>query len=82
MMTGLVHRTDAEGMLMSKILFDAGLFAVYSNNDKRVTQFLLPLTVSDGEVTEAVEIYAGALEKLATPEYQALAKALAPDSAA
>lgn len=82
MMTGLVHRTDAEGMLMSKILFDAGLFAVYSNNDKRVTQFLLPLTVSDGEVAEAVEIYEGALKKLSTPEYQALAKALAPDSAA
>lgn len=82
MMTGLVHRTEAEGMLMSKILFDSGLFAVYSNNDRRVTQFLLPLTVSDDEVAEAVTIFAEALEKLASPEYQALAKALAPDSAA
>lgn len=82
MMLGLVHRTEAEGMLMSKILFDAGLFAVYSNNDRRVTQFLLPLTASDGEVAKAIETYSEALKKLAAPEYQALAKALAPHSAA
>ncbi|RIK10997.1 MAG: aspartate aminotransferase family protein [Acidobacteria bacterium] len=82
MMLGLVHRTDAEGVLMSKILFDSGIFAVYSNNDKRVTQFLLPLTVTDSEVESAIEIYAGALERLATPQYQTLAKALAPESVA
>lgn len=77
MMTGLVHKTEAHGMLMSKILFDNGLFAVYSNNDRRVTQFLLPLTVSDEDAKVACEIYARSLEQLASPQYEALAAALA-----
>lgn len=76
MMIGLVHRTEGEGMLMSKVLFDLGVFAVYSNNDRRVTQFLLPLTITDDEISEAVAAYSEALERITTPEYQALATAL------
>lgn len=82
MMLGLVHRSEADGMLMSKILFDSGLFAVYSNNDRRVTQFLLPLTISDEDVDVAITTYSNALEKLQSPEYQALAAALAPQATA
>ncbi len=37
-------------------LFQAGVFAVYANNDPRVLQFLPPLVVDDGEADEIIAI--------------------------
>jgi acetylornithine/succinyldiaminopimelate/putrescine aminotransferase len=47
-------RFGAEGMAMaaSKMCFDAGLFAVYANNDTSVLQLLPPLVTSDDEAEE------------------------------
>jgi acetylornithine/succinyldiaminopimelate/putrescine aminotransferase len=44
------------GMFAAKLLFDAGIFAVYANNDTSVLQFLPPLTSTDGEADEIVDI--------------------------
>ena len=35
-----------------KMLFDAGIFVVYANNDRRVLQFLPPLIINDGGAAE------------------------------
>jgi len=78
MMCGLVWREPALGMLASKALFDAGVFAVYSNNDKAVTQVLLPLVAGPDEVRELQDALGAAADTLATDEYRALATALAP----
>lgn len=52
LMMGLVFPMERGGMFAAKLLFDAGVFAVYANNDTRVLQFLPPLIISDDEVTE------------------------------
>jgi len=44
------------GMFAAKLLFDAGIFAVYANNDTSVLQFLPPLTSTDGEADEIIDI--------------------------
>lgn len=54
LMMGLVFPMERGGMFASKLLYDAGIFAVYANNDTRVLQFLPPLTLSFDEVTELV----------------------------
>ena len=77
MMAGIEWATPELGMLASKALFDHGVFAVYSNNDKRVTQYLLPLVAGDAEVDAAVEAVAAAAGTLGTPDYRGLATALA-----
>ncbi len=42
------------GMVAAKMLFDAGIFAVYANNDTSVLQFLPPLIVSEAETDELI----------------------------
>ena len=42
------------GMMAAKMLFDAGVFAVYANNDTSVLQFLPPLILSNGEADELI----------------------------
>jgi len=56
LMMGLVFPMERGGMFAAKLLYDAGVFAVYANNDTRVLQFLPPLTISSAEVTELVGI--------------------------
>lgn len=56
LMMGLAFPMDRGGMFAAKMLFDAGVFAVYANNDLRVLQFLPPLVISDDETTELISI--------------------------
>ncbi len=43
LMIGLVFPDETCGPLMTKLLFDEGVLAIYANNDQRVLQFLPPL---------------------------------------
>lgn len=51
---------DQAGMMAAKLLFDAGVFAVYANNDRSVLQFLPPLVLDDDEVAELISLVRGA----------------------
>ena len=46
----------ANGPLMTKLCYDAGMFALYANNDHSVQQFLPPLVITDGEAEETIRI--------------------------
>ena len=56
MMMGLAFPAPEAGMLAAKLLFDAGIFAVYANNDTSVLQFLPPLTSSADDADEIIGI--------------------------
>lgn len=56
MMMGLAFPVPEAGMLAAKLLFDAGIFAVYANNDTAVLQLLPPLTATDDEADEIIAI--------------------------
>ncbi|MCB9638549.1 MAG: aspartate aminotransferase family protein [Myxococcales bacterium] len=73
MMIGLVLPSEGLGMLMSRALLDQGVFAVYSNNDRRVTQFLLPLIIQPHETEMALQALDAALQALQEPEMLELA---------
>ncbi len=47
---GLAFKEEDAGLLATKQLFDADVFAVYANNDPRVLQLLPPLTITDDAV--------------------------------
>jgi len=55
LMIGLVFPDETCGPLMTKLLYEEGVLAIYANNDQRVLQFLPPLIMSDleAEVTLA-----------------------------
>ena len=59
MMMGLAFAAPDAGMLASKLLYDAGIFAVYANNDTSVLQFLPPLTTTDQEADEIISTVRG-----------------------
>jgi len=59
LMIGLVFPDDTCGPLMTKLLFEEGVLAIYANNDQRVLQFLPPLIMSDLEAEETL----GALDR-------------------
>jgi putrescine aminotransferase len=59
LMIGLVFPDVTCGPLMTKLLYDEGLLAIYANNDQRVLQFLPPLIIGELEVEEAI----GALDR-------------------
>jgi acetylornithine/succinyldiaminopimelate/putrescine aminotransferase len=42
------------GLMAAKLLFDAGIFAVYAGNDTSVVQFLPPLITSDDEADDVI----------------------------
>jgi acetylornithine/succinyldiaminopimelate/putrescine aminotransferase len=56
MMMGLAFGAADAGMMASRLLLDAGVFAVWANNDTSVLQFLPPLTCTDDEADEIVGI--------------------------
>jgi len=56
MMMGLSFAAPDAGMVAAKLLFDAGIFAVYANNDTSVLQFLPPLTTTNEEADEIISI--------------------------
>lgn len=49
---GLKFPMEEMALAAMKMLIDEGIFVVYANNDKRVLQFLPPLTISDEEAEE------------------------------
>jgi acetylornithine/succinyldiaminopimelate/putrescine aminotransferase len=56
LMMGFKFAGEEGGILAAKMLFDAGIFAVYANNDTRVLQFLPPLVLTDAETAQMIEI--------------------------
>jgi acetylornithine/succinyldiaminopimelate/putrescine aminotransferase len=58
---GLCWPDDGAGVLGAKALIEAGVFAVFANNDTRVVQFLPPLVLTDDEVDELASTVVGAL---------------------
>ena len=54
LMIGLVFPDETCGPLMTKLLYEEGVLAIYANNDQRVLQFLPPLIMSDLEAEEAL----------------------------
>jgi len=53
---GLKFPKEGDGMTAARDLINAGVFAVFANNDTSVLQFLPPLVVTDDEVDEVVAI--------------------------
>jgi len=56
LMMALAFPAPDAGMFAAKLLFDAGVFAVYANNDTSVLQFLPPLITTDEEADEIIGI--------------------------
>ena len=56
LMMALVFPAPDAGMCAMKLLFDAGLFTVYANNDTSALQFLPPLICTDDEADEIIGI--------------------------
>ena len=52
LMMGLRFPAPDAGIVAAKLLFDAGVFAVYANNDTSVLQFLPPLITTESEADE------------------------------
>ena len=64
LMIGLVLPDETCGPLMTKLLYDEGVLAIYANNDQRVLQFLPPLIMDDLEAEEALAALDRALATL------------------
>jgi len=56
LMMALIFPAPQAGMYAMKLLFDAGLFTVYANNDTSALQFLPPLVTTDDEADEIIGI--------------------------
>ena len=54
LMIGLVFPDETCGPLMTKLLYEEGVLAIYANNDQRVLQFLPPLVMDDLEAEETL----------------------------
>ncbi|MCJ7781454.1 MAG: aminotransferase class III-fold pyridoxal phosphate-dependent enzyme, partial [Acidimicrobiia bacterium] len=54
LMMALSFPAPDAGMFATKMLFDAGLFTVYANNDTSVLQFLPPLVTTEDEADEII----------------------------
>ena len=59
LMIGLVFPDETCGPLMTKLLYEEGVLAIYANNDQRVLQFLPPLVIGELEAEEVI----GALDR-------------------
>jgi acetylornithine/succinyldiaminopimelate/putrescine aminotransferase len=58
---GLKWPDEGAGVLAAKACIDAGVFAVFANNDTSVLQMLPPLILDDAQVDELAELLVGAL---------------------
>lgn len=61
LMMGLAFPGPEAAMAGAAALFEAGVFVVWANNDRRVLQFLPPLILSDDETEDLIERVKGAL---------------------
>ncbi len=67
LMIGLVFPDRNCGPLMTKLMYENGVLAIFANNDRRVLQFLPPLVITEEEAGEAIEALhksIGTLEKV------------------
>ena len=64
LMMGLKLADPNFGPLMTRIGFEAGILAIYANNDPSVVQILPPLIIQEGEVNQVIAILDGMLGKL------------------
>ena len=54
LMIGLLFPDETCGPLMTKLLYEEGVLAIYANNDQRVLQFLPPLIMNDLEAEKTL----------------------------
>jgi len=54
LMMGLKFPDASGGMLATRMVYEAGIFAVWANNDTSVLQFLPPLTITDEDFSAIV----------------------------
>jgi acetylornithine/succinyldiaminopimelate/putrescine aminotransferase len=64
LMIGLAFPDETCGPLMTKLMYEEGVLAIYANNDQRVLQFLPPLIMSDLEAEETLAALDRALAAL------------------
>ncbi len=64
LMMGLVFPDETCGPMMTKLIYEEGVLAIYANNDQRVLQFLPPLVMSDLEAEETLAALDSALATL------------------
>ena len=50
------HVVQTVPFISHKLLFDFGIYALHANNDTSVLQFLMPLTITDSEIEEVIDI--------------------------
>jgi acetylornithine/succinyldiaminopimelate/putrescine aminotransferase len=62
MMLGLEYKHDFMGMLMAECLSRKGMFAAYSGNAPQVMRFQIPLTITEGEAKEVLDVVQAALK--------------------
>ncbi len=53
---GLKFPNEGDGLLAARDVIEAGVFAVFANNDTSVLQLLPPLTITDDEADEIISI--------------------------
>jgi acetylornithine/succinyldiaminopimelate/putrescine aminotransferase len=64
LMMGLAFSDEVHSLFMLKLLFDRGIYMVYSGNDRSVLQLLPPLIVTRKEETILVRAVRDALREL------------------
>jgi len=64
LMIGLKFDQPMKAMALSKLLYDDGIFAVFSGNDPSVVQFLPPLITTVEEADEILDILEKSIKKL------------------
>lgn len=65
LMMGLEFKDDGISLLAMKMLFDNGVYLVYSGNDPRVLQFLPPLTITGPQGKDILNRLDGVLKSIA-----------------
>lgn len=58
---GLKLQNEGDAMLATRAVIEAGVFAVFANNDTSVLQLLPPMTISDDEADDVIGIVRSAL---------------------
>ncbi len=64
LMMGLEFPDASHGMAACKMLYDSGIFSVFSGNDPAVVQFLPPLVITAEQAEETVDLLQEAMRSL------------------
>lgn len=65
LMMGLEFRDEGISLLTMKLMFDNGVYLVYSGNDPRVLQFLPPLTITEAQGRDILRRFDRVLKSIA-----------------